>query len=636
MSILSLNKSYPSSPATFVDIPEVTKFDAKFYYNFFVPDESINENGLEVFRGSDDINQKLMRDVPRMIWFDFRPVNIDSMGMHNEFRSQQNFSETNSPSIEKNINKIRAEQQLTTTQFIGLRFQDDNIDEKLFIITSGAISRRVENHNKQLQRQFNDTLDKIDKRLDRDNVNLFDAAKLLSTGFGNRDAQFIVQALNSLKNTNAKFISQVTQQDMLLRRFEQIRDVGIDVQINSKFADAMLQSIQTDPFGLFIDEVKPVLSTIKQEQKRALSKFNASIIKSSEYDIFADPINTQKVNISTFDTRRRIVGYIIDKVEISADGSIINKKPIILENPGATNAVDVDIAYGRKYIYTIRTIAEIELVATTDDSDDIVAASILISSKPSKRRVISSIEEIPPSPPVDFNVDWDKSARAPRLVWSFPINPQRDIKKWQIFKRASINVPFELIKEYDFDDSIIKAQSGERPVTRLIERMTSPKNFYIDYNFDQGEKCIYSLCAIDAHGMTSNYSMQYEVRFDSAQNRIYKTLISSSGAPKPYPNMFVTQEDVLVDVLRDSGHSQVDVYFDPEFLEVTTADKNLNLLTTGKNGGMYRMQLINTDLQQGAVLDIILNDRRRPKHSQAPTKPQKPRVKSLITKSGRV
>lgn len=613
-----MNKSYPSAPTTFVDIPEVSEFNATYFYNFFVTDESVNDVGVEIDRNNDDVERKIQRDVPRVVWFTFKSVKLDPRGhgSKNEFRSQNDFNDVNSPSIEMNATKIKLEHELTTTAFTGVRFQDDNLDDKLYIITSGAVERRVMNHNRGVERQFNTTLTKIDNYISKNNVNLFDAAKLLSTGYGTQDARFIVQSLNNLKKINVKFINDSEQQDKLRRRFDKIRDVGLDVQINSKFVSDVLQTIKKDPFGLFADEVGPILEAVRHEQKRTLAGTDVKQISTAEYDIDADPIRTRKIDITSFDTRRRVVGYIIDKSEVLNTGEVIHRDPIIVENPSATNAYDVNIAYGRKYIYSIRTITEVELTATMDDSDDVIAASILLSSKQARRRVVDTVEHVPPSPPADFNVDWDRTKHAARLTWSFPINPQRDIKKWQIFRRSSIDEAFELIHEYDFDNSIIRYESGERPSRRLVETLESPKNFYIDYEFSRTSKYIYAVVAIDAHGMTSNYSTQFEARFDQARNTIMKKLVSSSGAPKPYPNMYVTQDDVLVDVIRDSGHSQVEVYFDPEFLEVTNAsNRDLHLLSTDKNGGMYRLQLINTDLQQGSILDIVLRDRRRAKQS---------------------
>ena len=65
-------------------------------------------------------------------------------------------------------------------------------------------------------------------------------------------------------------------------------------------------------------------------------------------------------------------------------------------------------------------------------------------------------------------------------------------------------------------------------------------------------------------------------------------------------------------MIKDSGHDRVTVYFDPEFLEVFDENgSDLGLLATGNNDGLYKLQFINTDLQQATTLDIIINDLRQ-------------------------
>ena len=122
---------------------------------------------------------------------------------------------------------------------------------------------------------------------------------------------------------------------------------------------------------------------------------------------------------------------------------------------------------------------------------------------------------------------------------------------------------------------------------------------------------IYAVACIDAHGLSSNLSPQFEISFDKYKNKINKRLISASGAPKSYPNLYLL-DDAFVDVIKDSGHDRMTVYFDPEFLNVFNTDgSDLGLLATKNNDGLYKLQFINTDLQQATTLDIIVNDLRQ-------------------------
>jgi len=115
------------------------------------------------------------------------------------------------------------------------------------------------------------------------------------------------------------------------------------------------------------------------------------------------------------------------------------------------------------------------------------------------------------------------------------------------------------------------------------------------------------------------------VTFNRSKNIIETTLISPSGAPKQYPNFFVsstTAQNIETvryteDVIKDSGHLKMRIYFDPETLEVTD-DKPCHFLTraeTSRNKkipfvGSYKFQVLNVDRQKMNVVDVEIEDRR--------------------------
>jgi len=204
---------------------------------------------------------------------------------------------------------------------------------------------------------------------------------------------------------------------------------------------------------------------------------------------------------------------------------------------------------------------------------------------------------------------WDYKMTAARLTWAFPTNPQRDIKYFQVFRRSSISQSFELIKMFDFDDSVIRTPWTETPDEVLIERLSSPKNFFLDTEFNKESKYIYAICCVDAHGISSNYSIQFEVSFDRFKNKMKKKLISVAGAPKAYPNMYLNQ-DTFVDTIKDSNHSQVEIFFNPEYLQITDeANNDLKLLKMDENNN-YILSLLNIDLQSQKNVTIVLKDKR--------------------------
>ena len=233
--------------------------------------------------------------------------------------------------------------------------------------------------------------------------------------------------------------------------------------------------------------------------------------------------------------------------------------------------------------------------------------------------------------PVNLNFRYDYNYRKPEISWQFPLNIQRDIVKFQIFKRQSkvqggksisaISQPFTLVAEYDFDQSIIKSAPLENVPTKNVIKMEAPRVAYIDGEFQEGEEPIYALAAIDAHGMTSPYSAQFQIKYDKMRNKITKKLISKSGAPKPYPNIYVNK-DTFQDLMKTSAKDRMTIVFDPEYYQVVKtlesagkgakqdgpSEIDLKLIAIDKSAPTYKIQIINTDLQQSEVIDISVTD----------------------------
>ena len=75
----------------------------------------------------------------------------------------------------------------------------------------------------------------------------------------------------------------------------------------------------------------------------------------------------------------------------------------------------------------------------------------------------------------NYYISVSHTTRKPRINWQFPINPQRDIKRFQIFKRFSTSDPFTLIAEYDFDNSTIRTSVSEVALEDRLFRFPFPK-----------------------------------------------------------------------------------------------------------------------------------------------------------------
>jgi hypothetical protein len=159
----------------------------------------------------------------------------------------------------------------------------------------------------------------------------------------------------------------------------------------------------------------------------------------------------------------------------------------------------------------------------------------------------------------------------------------------------------------DFDDSVIRSQFPETIDPSLVSKFQSSVNYYIDPEFNKDSDYIYTMCSVDAHGQSSNYGMQFRVRFDKRKNKLIKELISPSGASKQYPNTYLNAE-LTLDSVKSSGATKMRIYFDPEYLVVKNSDDNdVHFLRTSP-AGLYQIQLINVDRQKQSDISISIND----------------------------
>lgn len=604
--------SKPSKRVSVADIPEVSGFNAKFVYGFFTPDESTNDAGLGVIQADASSIDGITHHAPRFVRFTFTRVIVQNNPNGNEFASNsESAGQQNAISITDNLSQIQFESDFSSNEYLGLEFQDNSVDKKLFTLVSGSLAKQVSAKNRAVQAGIDRNRQTILDTL-TDEHSLMDAARAMASETNeNISNNVIVNALNQLDTLQLSFIDDATQQKLIDDAFVRVRDVSVRGQLLGRIAGRVIKNIVNDPMSTFSDELVASQYKALTAQANAISRHNPSIINSTEFEPTFRAITTKPIDAHDAPTSTKVIGYIIEKHEILSNGQLRRHPSIVIESPSVGIAVDDKVAYGRTYIYAIRTVAQLNVRLSVEDSDDIVIGAGLIASRRSTRAVVKCVESVPPPPPADFNIIWDYTHDALKLMWSFPPNPQRDIKAFQVFKRSSINEPFTLIQHIDFDDSEIKEKNHETPDVDVMKHFQSPVLTYLDGGFGRTSKAIYTLCSIDAHGLSSNYGMQFNVWFDETKNRVMKSLTSSSGAPKSYPNMYLNQ-DMFSDLMRTSGHTRCRVIFDPELLRLDDKRGNDMKLMTLNNvdGGKYQLQLTNVDMMQQEIVDITIDDAR--------------------------
>jgi len=595
--------TYPSRIATLVDVPDPQNVSVSFQYNYFTPDERVNDSG-------DSISQRSIQDadiidiidkVPRFVKITWSPINIKKCKTdgNEEVSRRQNIASTRVEGedifSQENIDYIQSEQAFSNFDFSSITFQDTNIDEKLFSLVSGSTNI---------------------KNIDLNSLS--DAAKSLNdftreTVNGN----ILVDAVN---NKSKLGILSTDPSPLISNRkssFEEVKDLKIRAQINNKFVGSIIRTVAEDSLSPYADELSKIIDIAADLQDVSIEKMESTSIRSSEWDSSFVPIVQERIksNAKSFEVSRfEVVGYIITKVQLAADGSEIAFDPIMIKGSQATTVIDPEIVFGGVYKYKVNAIASVSLMGR-DSQNRKVKSTGLVASQASSVRFINCIDATPPPFPADIKPTWDYGERSFRLIWSFPVNRQRDIKYFQIFRRRTINEPFELIREFDFDNSIIPVDRGEDIDDYLVYKMKDPVTYFYDKEFGKDDTFIYTLCSIDAHGLTSNYSAQYEVSFNRFTNKLVTKAISRSGAPKAYPNMFL-KTSAFIDTIKVSSYENMSIFFDPEYLRVTD-DKNndLNLLPSSQAYSEFKVQVINTDLQASETVTLTIDDRRRDRNT---------------------
>jgi hypothetical protein len=377
--------------------------------------------------------------------------------------------------------------------------------------------------------------------------------------------------------------------------------------------------------------VLPDLFISSSLEKYDLKKINDFYVKNQQKNkSFSDPtvhpifVGEIVQNVEIFSPIILYEGYVIEKYEITETGrNLIQIIPI--ESPTINNYIDPYVKYGSSYSYLIRTVASIKTAAYNEEDSTIREITYLISSRPASTQ-ITCFETVPPPPPVDIDFIWNYKKNKLMIVWNMPLNSQRDITQFQVLRRSSIKEPFQLLKQYCFDYSTKKYLSGENidgnkidmnPRDSLfVESSNFPIKSHVDNEFKkdiellQASKYIYALASVDAHGIISNYSAQFEVTFDFFKNKLITKLISLPGAPRQYPNLYL-EVDTFKDTIQARGEfsKNLKIYFMPEYFKLQYANKTVQrMVATKQLNSFYKIQFINTQNQKSDSVKIVIND----------------------------
>jgi hypothetical protein len=642
VEIQNYYETFLSRPLDKINIPEVKNFKALFQYNFFKKDERVrtadtNLVNVDVFESDDIIFNASTKEKPRFAKLSWRKPKINNtvgLGIDQQFLNQQLKTAIlpQGLSLDDIIADILVEGAMSNEIFSGFELIDTGREQKVYSMLKASESilniSNASDSQKTAAQKMHETI-------------------LKEGGLFGEDKKLIIEAFAGNKNQGISYIQQelfdnfnstaISDDDPLSKQ-------TFSIQMNNLFMHDIIKHSSLYPDNIYQDELRGLLNLSKSIKDSLIAKISVSGFNELDYDLQVPAINVEPViDINQFDDYPQVLfaGYLIEKYRQNKDATLDLVGKRLIQNIDQNYLVDYNVAYGDKYFYKIRTICQVKTIVSSENLEDTacnqtLAATVYVASE-GKSEGILCAENIPPAPPITLRATFDFKSLKPRITWQFPINKQRDIKRFQIFKRLSITDPFTLLGEYDFDNSLIRTPLTEIATPENIYYMEQPNLSFIDGTHKEGEKPIYTVACVDAHGLSSNYGPQIQVERDKYTNKVLRKIISGPNAPKPYPNLLINQ-DAFLDAIKVSRYKKVKLFFDPEYYRVTKfktppgatieeikqnfknitdeglpiPEDDLNFLLIDPDKFTYKIQLINLDNQKDQIVKIKLTDKTSP------------------------
>lgn len=607
--------TFPSSLIYSIDVPGVKNFKASFSYNFFDADESVNDSGVpskesldlmnitnaflnKLSYGASSVPSSQLEKIPRYVKLTFEKpsalgVEAGYIGGFGGDNTQQKF-----------LSNIVFEDDFAQGNYSTVNTDNRNITQITNSYFTGSTTQNVD----RIQRNFDDS----DK-------NVLDTLTAISSiNFQQNDVSFSKKTVNGY--------------------FDKVQKVSFNGQVsNSVIFDFFVSTTESiDPNKIFY---KNHLEIAKSRQ----TQFNAKnfLVSDNSYktsiNVYQDIAETVNESYEKDDFRVTHIGYVVEKIELFSDERTSKVHDnIIIYSSNTSSYVDLKVRYGALYVYKIRALYKIRYPAIVNDAtmqskfvESIVASTPEIA-------YVETTENVAPPPPVELRFVWDYDRFNPltadfdpiankpypntgvrgslMISWALPVNSQMDIKKFQLFRRKSIDDPFELIKMFDFDNSVIKFPHPETTIDSyliqqsIIERKNKPAISvpimkYYDDEFLKTSEYVYCVASTDAHGLVSNYSEQFKVRFDAVSNKLMLNFVSIAGAPRQYPNMYL-QQDLFLDTIKSANKKNLHVYLTPECYSVTKDSETIIDILNASASSKYVINFINTDKGIGKNVNI--------------------------------
>lgn len=462
-----------------------------------------------------------------------------------------------------NLSKVNYEFDIKSTEFTGLKLSDPVLDE--------SIATEIKKVN----------ITKIDDLLAKNDIFLSSSV-----------------TLNNLGITFNKSVEQNVAHEI---EMENMRSVFLKFQSNSNYLGNILKFNKNpkNSAGNYITGYEPVRPTNISSQEYM------PLLNVEEIDI-AEPKGIQLKNNIIKKVKR--VGFLVKKYVYNGNSfELVETIPIKPNSPVTYN--DTRIFYNRSYKYAIASVYIVYVPYL-----EIGYFGYLVASS-EKDIYVDTVENKIPPPPIDLKISWDYNKNCSVLNWRFPIETQKDVKIFQIFRRKSLDEPYTLLAQYDFRD-YKNFPLLEKVSSNLNKNLSKNdlKTVYYDRTFEIDKSYIYAVSCIDAHSNISSLSKQIMVNFDVFTSKLETKVVSNEGAPKFYPNLLL-KEPIFIESIKTNKFNEMSVYLDSDngklsVVKINTTDEGDSekklLATIFKQN--FNINIIDTELQESINFNIKVDN----------------------------
>mgnify|MGYP003110381082 CR=1 FL=1 len=610
----------PSRPVNKINVPEVKNSKATFVYNYFTRDERSRDESpddlnrviiLDASNNEEIFHRSKNKKLARYVKLEFSPPQVPS-----------DLIETIDPNnnlgidLSEQLNKIIVEGTMTNQIFTGVELLDTGREQNIYNMLNSALFFTELKNSRQSNKEKIQSL-----------YNILEE----KGGLEGADKKILLESFRNIPPVNTSQGGYVLAEsdvspEIAKTSNDPIGKQTFSVQMNNLMMSDLLNKATKIPDSVFQDELRAMIPVSRDIRSSVVAtidpdKFSAE----ADYALVLNDVISE-TPIENYNENDypiiKFAGYLIEKYEVLPDENVIFRGRKYIVNHNSNYSIDAEVRYGGSYFYRIRTVVKVKTVITseytTNPSLNTKSIAEFYIASEGVNTSVHCIETQAPPPPTNLHVKFNFETLKPRITWQFPLNKQRDIKRFQIFKRLTVNEPFRLLAEYDFDNSIIKSPVAEVAPSDRVYKFGQPRTFYTDISHDEGQKPIYAVACVDAHGLTSNYSAQIMVERNRYTNQVKRTIISREGAPKPYPNLFLN-EDTFQDCIKVSGYDRIKLVFNPEYFKVLKTidhgsagggfveERDLKLLAFDLKDPKYKFHFINVDNQKDQVVNVKLD-----------------------------